>query len=74
MFRRGRVAPVPAALQHLHGVAERLVDLLRLLLQLLAGFVQPVLQRLLDEYYGLRGWDKEGRPTKATLQKLGIKA
>ena len=30
-------------------------------------------QRLLDEYYGLRGWDQEGRPTKATLQKLGIK-
>ena len=29
-------------------------------------------ERLLDEYYGLRGWDKEGRPTKATLQRLGI--
>jgi aldehyde:ferredoxin oxidoreductase len=31
-------------------------------------------QRLLDEYYGLRGWDPEGRPTRATLQRLGIKA
>jgi aldehyde:ferredoxin oxidoreductase len=31
-------------------------------------------ERLLDEYYGLRGWDKEGRPTKSTLQKLGIQA
>ena len=31
-------------------------------------------ERLLDEYYGLRGWDKEGRPTKATLQRLGIQA
>jgi aldehyde:ferredoxin oxidoreductase len=29
-------------------------------------------ERLLGEYYGLRGWDKEGRPTKATLQRLGI--
>jgi aldehyde:ferredoxin oxidoreductase len=31
-------------------------------------------KRLLDEYYNLRGWDGEGRPTKATLQRLGIKA
>ncbi len=31
-------------------------------------------ERLLDEYYGLRGWDKQGRPTKVTLQRLGIQA
>jgi aldehyde:ferredoxin oxidoreductase len=31
-------------------------------------------ERLLDEYYGLRGWDKEGRPTKATLKRLAIQA
>jgi hypothetical protein len=27
---------------------------------------------MLDAYYDLRGWDKEGRPTKSTLKKLGI--
>ncbi len=31
-------------------------------------------ERLLNEYYSLRGWDQEGRPTKATLQRLGIQA
>ncbi|MEW6526782.1 MAG: aldehyde ferredoxin oxidoreductase family protein [Spirochaetota bacterium] len=30
------------------------------------------LQKMLDEYYGLRGWDKNGIPTKETLQRLKI--
>ncbi len=30
------------------------------------------LENLLDEYYKLRGWDKEGVPTKETLGKLGL--
>jgi aldehyde:ferredoxin oxidoreductase len=30
------------------------------------------LDRMLDEYYALRGWDREGRPTKAKLKELGI--
>ena len=28
--------------------------------------------KMLDAYYGLRGWDKEGRPTKNILEKLGL--
>ncbi|MCF7791472.1 MAG: aldehyde ferredoxin oxidoreductase family protein [Victivallales bacterium] len=28
---------------------------------------------LLEEYYVLRGWDKNGNPTETTLQKLGLK-
>ncbi|HHJ00940.1 MAG TPA: aldehyde dehydrogenase, partial [Candidatus Aerophobetes bacterium] len=28
--------------------------------------------KLLDEYYSYRGWNKEGIPTKQTLQKLGL--
>jgi len=30
------------------------------------------LEEMLTEYYKLRGWDKEGRPTNATLKKLDI--
>jgi aldehyde:ferredoxin oxidoreductase len=30
------------------------------------------LEEMLAEYYKLRGWDKEGRPTKDTLKKLDI--
>jgi aldehyde:ferredoxin oxidoreductase len=30
------------------------------------------LEEMLKEYYKLRGWDKEGRPTKATLKKLDL--
>jgi len=30
------------------------------------------LEEMLTEYYKLRGWDKEGRPTKDTLKKLDI--
>lgn len=28
--------------------------------------------RMLSEYYSLRGWDGEGRPTPATLDRLGL--
>lgn len=30
-------------------------------------------ERMLEEYYSLRGWDKNGYPLKETLQKLGIR-
>ncbi|MDW7730408.1 MAG: aldehyde ferredoxin oxidoreductase family protein [Bacillota bacterium] len=30
------------------------------------------LDHLLDEYYGVRGWDKEGKPTEAKLKELGL--
>ncbi|MFW9834951.1 MAG: aldehyde ferredoxin oxidoreductase family protein [Candidatus Thorarchaeota archaeon] len=30
------------------------------------------LEEMMKEYYKLRGWDKEGRPTKDTLKKLDI--
>jgi aldehyde:ferredoxin oxidoreductase len=30
------------------------------------------LDEMLPEYYELRGWDKEGVPTRGTLQRLGI--
>lgn len=28
--------------------------------------------RMLDEYYELRGWDRQGRPREETIQKLGL--
>ena len=31
-------------------------------------------ERMLQEYYGLRGWDNEGKPTSKTLQRLRIDA
>jgi aldehyde:ferredoxin oxidoreductase len=30
------------------------------------------LQRMLDEYYSLRGWDEEGVPKKETMIQLGL--
>ncbi len=30
------------------------------------------LNKMLDEYYKLRGWDKEGRPTKEKLKELKL--
>jgi aldehyde:ferredoxin oxidoreductase len=30
------------------------------------------LDKMLPEYYELRGWDKEGQPTKARLKELGL--
>ena len=29
-------------------------------------------EEMLDEYYTLRGWDKEGTPTKEKQKELGI--
>ena len=31
------------------------------------------LDRMLPEYYKLRGWDEEGRPTREKLEELGLK-
>jgi len=31
-------------------------------------------EKMLDEYYFLRGWDREGKPTSKTLERLHIKA
>ncbi|MEW6308554.1 MAG: aldehyde ferredoxin oxidoreductase family protein [Bacillota bacterium] len=33
---------------------------------------RPRLDALLDEYYALRGWDANGRPTAARLRELGL--
>lgn len=33
---------------------------------------EPELQRMLDEYYRLRGWDADGIPTVARLASLGL--
>ncbi|MCR4426696.1 MAG: aldehyde ferredoxin oxidoreductase family protein [Firmicutes bacterium] len=30
------------------------------------------LDQLLDDYYRLRGWDQDGKPTRDTLEKLGL--
>ena len=30
------------------------------------------LDKMLPEYYSLRGWDEEGNPTEAKLEMLGI--
>ncbi len=40
----------------------------------LAGFSigREELDLLLDEYYDLRGWDRNGRPTARTLRRLGL--
>ena len=29
-------------------------------------------ERMLDEYYRLRGWDEQGSPTQGKLEELGI--
>jgi len=34
---------------------------------------QAALDEMLDEYYAVRGWDKNGNPTPAKLKELGIK-
>jgi len=33
---------------------------------------QEILDKMLDEYYTLRGWDKNGIPTQDKLKELGI--
>jgi aldehyde:ferredoxin oxidoreductase len=35
---------------------------------------QAALDEMLDEYYMVRGWDKNGNPTPAKLKELGIKS
>ena len=30
------------------------------------------LEAMLDEYYGLRGWNQQGEPTANTLERLGL--
>jgi len=32
----------------------------------------PPLAQMLDEYYAVRGWDREGIPTRERLKELGI--
>jgi aldehyde:ferredoxin oxidoreductase len=38
------------------------------------GFKQPKenVEKLLTEYYKVRGWDENGKPTEATLKRLGL--
>jgi len=36
------------------------------------SFTKSDLDSLLDEYYSLRGWTKDGIPTKETLHKLDL--
>jgi len=36
-------------------------------------FTDQDLNRMLDDYYSLRGWSKEGKPTKGRLRQLGLK-
>ena len=33
---------------------------------------QEAFDRMISQYYSLRGWDEEGRPTAATMERLGI--
>ena len=33
---------------------------------------REVVERLLDDYYALRGWDRNGKPTKERLESLGL--
>ena len=33
---------------------------------------QEAFDRMISDYYSLRGWDEDGRPTAATLELLGI--
>lgn len=34
--------------------------------------IAPHLERMVDEYYSLMGWDEAGRPTPETLTRLGL--
>lgn len=34
--------------------------------------IAPHLERMVGEYYALMGWDESGRPTPATLERLGL--
>lgn len=33
---------------------------------------QEKFEKMLDEYYEIHGWDKEGKPTEETLKRLGL--
>ncbi|MDY7038458.1 MAG: aldehyde ferredoxin oxidoreductase C-terminal domain-containing protein, partial [Thermodesulfobacteriota bacterium] len=33
---------------------------------------QEKFNKMLDEYYEIHGWDKEGKPTEETLKRLGL--
>lgn len=35
--------------------------------------VLPELDKMLEEYYRLRGWDENGIPTEKKLRELGLK-
>ncbi len=40
----------------------------------MAAGVLPELDKMLEEYYHLRGWDEKGIPTEEKLKELGLKA
>ena len=37
-----------------------------------AGAIVRDLDAMLDRYYDLRGWDRNGKPTDETLRRLGL--
>jgi aldehyde:ferredoxin oxidoreductase len=39
----------------------------------MAAGVLPELDKMLEEYYRLRGWDVNGIPTEKKLKELGLK-
>ena len=39
----------------------------------MAAGVLPELDKMLEEYYRLRGWDENGIPTEKKLRELGLK-
>ena len=34
--------------------------------------IAPHLERMVEEYYSLMGWDERGRPTPDTLKRVGL--
>ena len=36
------------------------------------AFTEEMFRGMLDEYYGLRGWNENGIPTKTKLKELGF--
>jgi aldehyde:ferredoxin oxidoreductase len=37
-------------------------------------FTKEMLEMMVDEYYLLRGWDRQGNPKGETLERLGLDA
>jgi aldehyde:ferredoxin oxidoreductase len=35
-------------------------------------FTREMLEMMVDEYYALRGWDRQGKPKEETLRRLGL--